>query len=280
MIIALPNKGRLKEPSLSLLNSAGIRVETETRRLISPTNKENISVLFVRAKDIPEYVYKGAADVGITGIDMVQETGVEVEILMRLGFGKARIVVAVPENSSINSIKDLQGKSIATEFKKIAEKFLMENGIRAEIVEVSGACEIAPAMGIADAIIDLTSTGETLRLNRLKIIHEIMETEAVLIANSKSLKDFNVQALKTAIESVLNARGMVYLMMNVPEERLDEVKKVAPGLKGPTVMKVESDGMLAVHVVIREDELFEIVERLKKAGARDILVVPVQRLIF
>ncbi|AIY89615.1 ATP phosphoribosyltransferase [Geoglobus acetivorans] len=280
MIIALPNKGRLREPAVELLKSAGIKVEADTRRLVAGTNREDISVLFVRAKDIPEYVYKNAAQVGITGLDMVEETGVDVEVLLRLGFGRAKIVVAIPQNSEISSIHDLNGKSIATEFRKIAERFLENNGIDAEIVEVSGACEIAPAMGIADAIIDLTSTGETLRLNNLRVIHEILETEAVLIANRDYIDDFNVQALKTAIESVLNARGMVYLMMNVPEDMLEDVKSVAPGLKGPTVMRVESNGMVAVHVVIHESELFEVVQKLKKAGARDILVIPVQRLIF
>ena len=280
MIIALPGKGRLSEPSLELLNSAGIWIEGKDRRLMVPTNKEDIYVLFARAKDIPEYVYKNASQVGITGIDMVYEAGVDVEVLLKLGFGKAKIVVAVPDNSDIKTVDDLTGKAIATEYRRITEKFLKENSIDAEIVEVSGSCEIAPSIGIADAIVDLTSTGTTLRLNRLKVVHEIVESQAVLIANRNAVNDFNVQALKTAVESVLNARGMVYLMMNVPENRLDEVKRVAPGLKGPTVMKVESNGMLAIHVVIREDELFEAVQKLKKAGARDILVIPVQRLIF
>ncbi len=280
MIIALPNKGRLSQPSLELLLQAGIKIENEDRRLIATTNKEGIDVLFARARDIPEYVYKNAAQVGITGEDMVIEAGVDVKTLLKLGFGKAKVVVAVPTGSRIRKPEDLEGKSVATEFRRIAENYFRKKGVDVEIVEVSGACEIAPAIGIADAIMDLTSTGATLRLNSLEIIDVVMETEAVLIANRDSVDDFNVQALKTAIESVLNARGMVYLMMNVPEERLDDVKRVAPGLKGPTVMKVESNGMLAVHVVIHENHLFEVVEKLKKAGARDILVVPVQRLIF
>lgn len=280
MIIALPNKGRLAEPSMELLRSAGIKVESEGRRLIASTNREDIAVLFARARDIPEYVYKGAAQVGITGLDMVHEAGVSVETLLKLDFGKAKIVVAAPSNSDINNIEDLEGRAVATEFRNIAHSFFSGLGIDVEIVEVTGACEIAPSIGIADAIVDLMSTGTTLRLNGLEVIAEIMETQAVLIANKNAVGDFNVQALKTALESVLNARGMVYLMMNVPEERLDDVKRVAPGLKGPTVMKVESNGMLAVHVVIHESHLFEVVERLKKAGARDILVIPVQRLIF
>lgn len=280
MIIALPNKGRLAEPSIELLKSAGIKVESEGRRLIASTNREDIAVLFARARDIPEYVYKNASQVGITGLDMVYEAGVDVEILLTLDFGKAKIVVAAPSNSGIRRIEDLEGRSVATEFRNIAQDFFSRLGIDVEIVEVTGACEIAPSIGIADAIVDLMSTGTTLRLNGLEVIAEVMETQAVLIANRDVVGDFNVQALKTALESVLNARGMVYLMMNVPEEKLEDVKKVAPGLKGPTVMKVESNGMLAVHVVIHESHLFEVVEKLKKAGARDILVIPVQRLIF
>ncbi len=280
MIIALPNKGRLAEPSIELLRSAGIKVESEGRRLIASTNREDIAVLFARARDIPEYVYKNAAQVGITGMDMVQEAGVDVDVLLKLDFGKAKIVIAAPSNSGIRKIEDLEGRAVATEFRNITLNFFSRLGIDVEIVEVTGACEIAPSIGIADAIVDLTSTGTTLRLNGLEVVAEIMETQAVLIANRSATGDFNVQALKNAVESVLNARGMVYLMMNVPEDRLDDVKKVAPGLKGPTVMKVESNGMLAVHVVIHESHLFEVVERLKKAGARDILVIPVQRLIF
>jgi len=280
MIIALPGKGRLSEPSLELLSSAGIWIESRDRRLMVPTNKEGVYVLFARARDIPEYVYKNASQVGITGEDMVREAGVDVETMLKLGFGKAKLIVAVPENSEIHSIRDLDGKAIATEYRRITETFLESMSINAEIVEVTGSCEIAPSIGIADAIVDLTSTGTTLRLNRLRALYEIMESQAVLIANKRTVNDFNVQALKTAIESVLNARGMVYLMMNVPEERLEEVKRIAPGLKGPTVMKVESNGMMAVHVVLREEELFEAVQRLKKTGARDILVMPVQRLIF
>ncbi len=280
MIIALPNKGRLSNPAVEILKEAGIKIDYENRKLIAPTNNEEISVLFARARDIPEYVHKNAAQVGITGEDLVAEADVDVEVLMRLGFGKARLVIAAPINSGIKSVEDLEGKTIATEFRKITEKFLRRREVKAEIIEVTGACEIAPAIGIADAIVDLTSSGTTLKLNGLKVIEKIMETEAVLIANKKELGNFKVQALKTAIQSVINARGMVYLMMNVPEEKLGEIRRIAPGLKGPTVMKVEANGTLAVHVVVHENQLFELVEKLKNAGARDILVIPIQRLIF
>ncbi len=280
MIIAIPNKGRLSQPSLDLLKQAGIKPEIEERKLIVSTNNPNINVLFARAKDIPEYVYMNAAQAGITGYDMVVEAGVDVEVLLKLGFGRAKLVVAVPSESDVRTVEDLDGMRIATEFRNIAKRFFEEKGINVKIVEVSGACENAPQIGIADAILDLTSTGTTLKINNLRVVGEVLETEAVLIVNKDCKDSFEVKALVTSIQGVLNARGMMYLMMNVPEEALEDVKRIVPGLKGPTVMRVEAEGMLAVHVVVHEDRLFEVLEQLKKVGARDILIIPVQRLIY
>ena len=280
MILAVPNKGRLSSPAIEMLKEAGIKIESEDRRLIAGTNNRNIRILFARARDIPEYVYMNAAQAGITGYDIVVESGFDVEVVLKLGFGKAKLVVAAPRDSGVKSLKDLEGKRVATEFENIARKFFSEKGIDVEIVKVSGACENAPAIGVAEAILDLTSTGTTLRMNGLEVVEEVLETEAVLIVNKSERDNFHVKALITALQSVINARGMVYLMMNVHESKLEEVKKVAPGLKGPTVMKVDADGMMAVHVVIHEDRLLEVVEELKRIGARDILVLPIQRLIY
>ncbi len=280
MIIAVPNKGRLSEPAIELLKESGIKIESSERRLLVPTNNPKIEVLFARARDIPHYISNGSADVGITGYDMVVESDADVEIVLKLGFGKAKLVIAVPMDSEIKSVEDLDGKRIATEFRNVAKKFLKNRGLNVRIVEVSGACENAPYIGIADAILDLTSTGTTLRVNNLRVVEEVLETEAVLIANRDAMKKFEVKALVTSIQGVLNAKGMMYLMMNVPSKILDEVKKIVPGLKGPTVMKVEDGDMLAVHVVVQEDKLFEVLEKLKKVGARDILIVPIQRLIY
>ena len=281
MIIAVPSKGRLSQPALELLRQAGIKPESEERKLIVSTNNPRINVLFARARDIPEFVHADAAQVGITGYDMVLESGADVEVVMKLGFGRAKLVVAAPINSGIKRVEDLEGKRVATEFRRITEEFFRKRGVDVEIVEVSGARENAPLIGIADAIVDLTSTGTTLRMNNLVAVETVLETEAVLIANRRHLNDFEVRALITSIEGVLNAKGMMYLMMNVPESALSEIRKIVPGLKGPTVMRVESEEkMLAVHVVVHEDKLFEVLERLKKVGARDILIVPVQRLIY
>ncbi|HIP58501.1 MAG TPA: ATP phosphoribosyltransferase [Archaeoglobus profundus] len=281
MIIAIPNKGRLSQPAIDLLIQAGIKPEVENRKLIVPTNNPNISVLYARARDIPEYVYMNAAQAGITGYDMILESGVDVDILLKLGFGKAKLVVAVPAYSEIKSIEDLDGKRVATEFKRITENFFKKRGIDVEVIKISGACENAPYIGIADAIVDLTSTGTTLRVNNLRVIETILETEAVLIANKKVRDCFEIKALVTSIQGVLNAKGMMYLMMNVPGKVLEDVKKIVPGLKGPTVMKILSnEDLFAVHVVVHEDKLFEVLEKLKKVGARDILIIPIQRLIF
>jgi len=281
MIIAIPNKGRLSQPAIDLLIQAGIKPEVENRKLIVPTNNPNISVLYARARDIPEYVYMNAAQAGITGYDMILESGVDVDILLKLGFGKAKLVVAVPAYSEIKSIEDLDGKRVATEFKRITENFFKKRGIDIEVIKISGACENAPYIGIADAIVDLTSTGTTLRVNNLRVIETILETEAVLIANKKVRDCFEIKALVTSIQGVLNAKGMMYLMMNVPGKVLEDVKKIVPGLKGPTVMKILSnEDLFAVHVVVHEDKLFEVLEKLKKVGARDILIIPIQRLIF
>ena len=281
MRIAVPNKGRLSEPALELLRNAGIKPEMESRKLVVSTNNPKVEILFARAKDIPALVQMNAVQAGITGYDMVVESGAKVEIALKLGFGKARLVVAVPADSDVGSVEDLDGKRIATEFGNIAKRYFEDRGIDVEIVEVSGACENAPYIGIADAILDLTSTGTTLRMNNLRIVDVVLETEAVLIVNEESKESFEVKALITSIEGVLNARGMMYLMMNVPTDALEDVKRIVPGLKGPTVMRVESEeDMVAVHVVVHEDHLFEVLERLKKVGARDILIVPVQRLIY
>ncbi len=281
MRIAVPNKGRLSEPALELLRNAGIKPEMESRKLVVSTNNPKVEILFARARDIPALVQMNAVQAGITGYDIVIESRARVEVALKLGFGKAKLVIAVPADSNVKDVRDLEGKRVATEFGNIARRYFEDKGIDVRIVEVSGACENAPYIGIADAILDLTSTGTTLRMNNLRIVDIVLETEAVLIVNEKSKESFEVKALITSIKGVLNARGMMYLMMNVPTGALEDVKRIVPGLKGPTVMRVESEeDMVAVHVVVHEDHLFEVLERLKKVGARDILIVPVQRLIY
>ncbi|KXS44514.1 MAG: ATP phosphoribosyltransferase (homohexameric) [Methanolobus sp. T82-4] len=280
--IAIPNKGRLHDPTVSLFREAGLPVlEGGTRKLFAKTTDPEITFLFARAADIPEYVQDGAADVGVTGLDLIHETKSDVEVLLDLNFGGANLVLAVPEESKISSASELNGMRVATEFPNITEEYFREKGVDIEIIKVSGACEMTPHVGIADAIVDISSSGTTLVTNHLKMIDKVFSSSVQLIANNKSMQeDGKIEQIKTAMESVLRAKGKRYLMMNVPEEHLAEVKRVLPGMAGPTVMKVESDSsMLAVHAVVESDRIFATVGELKKAGARDVLVVPIERMM-
>jgi ATP phosphoribosyltransferase len=281
--IALPNKGRVYEPILELFERAGLHiVDHSERSLFARTVDDDISLLFARARDIPEYVESGAADLGITGEDFIQESGACVETLLDIGVGKADLVLAVPDESSIEKLGQLAGKKIATEFPLITKKFFDSNGVSVHVVEVSGATEITPHIGVADAIVDLTSSGTTLSINHLKVIAHVLRTSQRLIASEASLakNPKKIADIKLALESVIEAKGKRYLMMNVPASALDEVKKKLPGLSGPTVMKVESSSpMCAVHAVVHEREIYRVINELKSVGAKDILIVPIERIV-
>jgi ATP phosphoribosyltransferase len=282
--IALPSKGRISDPAVKLLEKAGIGLkDTANRKLFSETNDEEISVMFTRAADIPEFVADGAADLGMTGLDLIEEKEADVEILEDLKFGQTKLVLAAPEESDINSLKDIKyGAVVATEFPNLTEKYLKSKGILVKIVELSGSTEIAPFIGVADIIADLTSTGTTLKMNHLRIIDTVLESSIKLIANKKSFEDKNekIDAIRTGIKGVMDAEGKKLVMMNVAEEFLEDVKKAMPGLTGPTVSNVLSDnGVMAVHAVVDEKDVFNLVNQLKKIGARDILVVPIERII-
>jgi ATP phosphoribosyltransferase len=282
--IALPSKGRISEPAVKLLEKAGISLQDKSnRKLFSETCDPDISVMFTRAADIPEFVADGAADLGITGLDLINEKEAQVEILEDLKFGRTKLVLAAPEESSIINLRDIKnGAIVATEFPHLTGKYLEKKGIQAKIVELSGSTEIAPFIGVADVIADLTSTGTTLKMNHLQIIDTILESSIKLIANKKSFKDNNekIEALRTGIKGVLDAEGKKLVMMNVAEEHLDQVEQAMPGLTGPTVSNILSNkGFMAVHAVVDEKDVFNLINQLKKIGARDILVVPIERII-
>ncbi|OPY26459.1 MAG: ATP phosphoribosyltransferase [Methanobacterium sp. PtaU1.Bin242] len=282
--IALPSKGRISDPAVKLLERAGIGLkDNANRKLFSDTYDEDISVMFTRAADIPEFVADGAADLGITGLDLIEENEADVEILEDLNFGNAKLVLASPEDSEINSLTDVKyGSVVATEFPNLTEKYLKSKGILVKIVELSGSTEIAPFIGVADIVADITSTGTTLQMNHLKIIDTILKSSIKLIANKKSFKEKTdkIEAIRIGIKGVLDAEGKKLVMMNVAEESLDKIKQAMPGLTGPTVSNVLSDdGVMAVHAVVDEKDVFNLVNKLKKIGARDILVVPIERII-
>jgi ATP phosphoribosyltransferase len=282
--LAIPNKGRIAAPIMDLVEKSGLHLaESGTeRRLITRTLDPHVEILFARPVDIPEYVATGAADIGITGHDMVIERQSDVEELLDLQFGKAKLVLAVHEDSPVTSAKELAGKKIATEFPVITRTYFEKQKVKVNVVLVGGACEATPHLGIADAIIDLSSSGTTLKTNRLRVIDEVLVTSTFLIANHEALKAKRekIDEIHLALESVIRARGQCYLMMNVKRSSLDTVKRVLPGLSGPTVMDVaSSEGLVAVHAVVNEERVYMLINQLKRAGAKDILVMAIQRMI-
>ncbi|MBP1929890.1 ATP phosphoribosyltransferase [Methanolinea mesophila] len=281
--LAVPNKGRIAVPIMELMEKSGLHLlDSGERRLISRTPDPHIEVLFARPIDIPEYVANGAADLGITGRDMVRERGSDVEELLDLQMGSARLVLAVSEDSRYSSPEDLAGARVATEFPAITREYFRTLGVRVTIVPVGGACEATPYLGISDAIVDLVSSGTTLRQNHLVPIAEVLASTTVLIANkaARAEKREKIDEIVLAFESVLRAGGQCYLMMNVHRSCLEEVKSVLPGLSGPTVMEVASkEDLVAVHAVVSEERVYRLISQLKRAGARDILVMSIQRMI-
>jgi len=282
MRIAVPNKGRLHDPAVELLERAGLHLEGGAdRKLYADTVDPDVSVLFARAADIPEYVADGAAALGITGLDQVEESRVDLVDTLDLEFGRCRLVLASPEDGDIDGVDALANGTVATEFPNIAADYFADKSVSPEIVEVSGATELTPHVEIADAIIDITSTGTTLRMNRLAVIDEVLASSVHLFAAPEVADDPKVQQVVTALESVLAADGKRYLMMNVPRASLDDIEDVIPGMSGPTVMDIDNgDGeKVAVHVVVEEREVFETITKLKGAGASDILVTEIERLV-
>jgi ATP phosphoribosyltransferase len=282
--LAIPNKGRIAAPIMDLVEKSGLHLAESgaERRLITKTLDPHVEILFARPVDIPEYVANGAADLGITGHDMVIERRSDVVELLDLQVGRAKLVLAVHEDSDITGPKQLAGRKVATEFPVMTRTYFRNHKIDVDIVLVGGACEAAPHLGIADAIIDLSSSGTTLRTNRLRVIDEVLVTSTYLIANRTSLetKKEKIDEIHLALESVVRARGQCYVMMNVKRSALDTVQRILPGLSGPTVMDVaSSEGLVAVHAVVNEERVYALISQLKRAGAKDILVMSIQRMI-
>jgi ATP phosphoribosyltransferase len=282
--IAVPSKGRISEPSINILEKAGLGlIDKSNRKLISKTFNENIEVMFARASDIPEFVNDGVADMGITGVDLINENEAVVSELLDLRFGQTKLVLAAPEESNIKSVDDItDDMKVATEFPVLTKKYLNENGLDLKIVKLSGSTEAAPFIGIADLITDLTSTGTTLKMNHLEIIDIILDSTIKLIANPDSLNEKRelIEAVSTSIKGVLDADRKKLIMMNVDSADLDKVKDVMPSMGGLTISEVLSETeTVAVQAVIDEKQVFELVNDLRNAGARDILVVPIERII-
>ena len=284
--IAVPNKGRLSEATLDLFRKAGLKVESSPdRKLYATALDRTVQILFVRAQDIPEFVQDGVAHLGVTGEDIVQEAAKDVREVLDLRFGYCRLVVAVPEASAVRDAKDVpEGARVATSFPHTARRYFEGLGKRVQVVEVSGATEITPHIGVADAIVDLTSSGSTLAMNNLREIGTIVHSTARVIASPGALDDpalhKRIHPILASLESVVKARGKRYLMANVPRDKLDEVRRILPGISGPTIMDILSHPeTIAAHAVVDEEALFEIVARLKGIGATGVLVLPIERLV-
>lgn len=280
LTMALPSKGRLREPSWSLLEASGVDPQEPGERVLQAhCRNAEIDLLFVRADDVPEYVQDGVVDCGITGLDLVSERESDVEVLLRLGFGSCSLQAAVSMEDTALSIDDLEGRRIATSHPRIAAQALAERGIKAELVSVAGSVEISPRLGLADAIIDLVSTGSTLRTNGLRSVGVLFESEAVLVGRKGSTDLEARKTLTTVLGSVINARANRYLLCNVAKDRLSDVLAVLPTSGSPTVMDLATPGVVAVHALVPAADIWSLLPRLERSGASSILTLPVERMV-
>lgn len=280
--IAIQAKGRLNEESIELLAEAGVSAEESKRKLLTRCNDFPMEVLYLRDDDIPQAVSMGVADIGIVGLNEVEEKEFNVEIAHKLGFGKCRLSLAVPKTEEYVDVNYFNGKRIATSYPVILSRFFKEKGIAAEIHEIAGSVEIAPSVGMADAIFDIVSSGSTLVTNGLKEVEKVLFSEAVMIAN-KSLSDEKKKILSQLlfrIEAVERSRGMKYVLLNLPHEKIDEAIRILPGMKSPTILPLAQEGWSSIHVVINERELWDKIEQLKAIGAEDILVLSLEKMIL
>ena len=282
--IALPNKGRLADEARELFTDAGLDIRARGERALTASLGDLFEAIFVRAQDIPEFVADGAADAGITGADLIAESDRELETLADLGFGRCRLAVAATDESGIDAIEEVPaGARVATSFPRLTQAFFARANRMVEVVPVSGAAEIAPHLGIADVIVDLVSTGSTLRVNGLHEVATVLESSARMVVAANRQRSEATQALDdlvAALESVLRARCQRYLMANVPRSRLAEVRRVLPGLNGPTVVDIMNSGEhVAVHAVVPASGVYRIVAELKSLQAEGILVTRIERLM-
>lgn len=280
--IAVQKSGRLLDDSLGLLKECGIRVDNGKDQLKAPAGNFPLDVLYLRNSDIPQYVQDGVADLAILGENTVVEKQKQVELILPLGFSKCRLSIAIPKNVEYPGIEYLYGKRIATSYPNSLQQFLNANKLEAEIHEISGSVEIAPNIGLADAICDLVSSGSTLFKNGLEEKEVILKSEAWLVGSpGLSLeKKAILDQLLFRIKAVLKARNNKYLLMNAPNGRIQEIVKILPGMKSPTVMPLAETGWSSIHTVIEEGRFWEIIGQLKDAGAQGILVVPIEKMII
>ncbi|MEO8570936.1 MAG: ATP phosphoribosyltransferase [Chloroflexota bacterium] len=279
--LAIPNKGRMVEPTLRLLHDAGLVFDEHDRSLVARVQNYDLDILFVRTNDIIEFVGDGVADLGITGVDLLSETGAELPQVRSLGYGRCRLAAAVPNDAPYQSVEDLAGLRVATAHPNTARRFFAGRGIPVEIIPISGAVEVAPRLGLAEGIVDLVSTGSTLVMNGLRQIGDVLASEAILVANPAADREraTELAAIDTMLSAVVAARGRKYLMMNAAATHLDEIQRLLPALESPTVIPLAHAGMIAIHSVVGADDVWGLLPRLKAAGASGILVLPIEKII-
>jgi ATP phosphoribosyltransferase len=279
--LAIPNKGRLVEPTVKLLRDAGLVFEAGERALVARVQNFDLDILFVRTNDIVEFVSDGVAELGITGLDLVAEAQSDVSELRKLGYGRCRLTIAVPNDSSFQKAEDLAGLRVATSHMGLTKRFFEARKIKVDVIPVSGAAEVAPRLGLAEAIVDLVSTGSTMVVNGLRPIEEVFASEAVLLANAaaQELHGPVFDAIQTMLSATLAARDRKYLMMNAPVGKAAELEALLPGLESPSVIPLAHEGMIAIHSVVEADAVWSLLPKLKAAGASGILILPIEKLV-
>jgi ATP phosphoribosyltransferase len=280
--IAIQKSGRLSEKSLQLLSDCGINLSNGSRTLLAAGKNFPVEILFLRDDDIPGYIEDGVADVGILGENVVLEKSTELSILSRLNFARCRMSIAIPRGEDYSGPQYLQGKRIATSYPVILQNYLDQNNIKADIHEILGSVEIAPSIGLASAIFDIVSTGSTLLSNGLKEVEVVLKSEAVLVG-SNSISDEKQQILDKMLfrmNAVMKARTNRYVLLNAPNENLEKIVSILPGMKSPTIVPLAEDGWSAVHSVIGEERFWDIIDQLKEAGAQGLLVIPIEKMVL
>jgi ATP phosphoribosyltransferase len=280
--IAVQAKGRLFEETMELLNEAGIKLSTGKRSLLVPSKSFPVEILFLRDDDIPQAVADGVADVGIVGENEHAEKKQKVDLVKRLGFSKCRLSLAIPKEEEYNSLNWFSGKKIATSYPVILENFLKQNAIKADIHVINGSVEIAPGIGLADAIFDIVSSGSTLISNHLREVEVVMQSEALLIGNTNLIREKKeiLNELLFRIDAVKTAEDKKYILLNVPNEKLQKILDILPGIKSPTILPLAQEGWSSIHSVISEKRFWEIIGKLKAVGAEGILVIPIEKMIL
>lgn len=277
--IALPNKGRLEQPAADLLKQAGFYFERTPRSLAVPIRDAPIELLFIRAKDVVELVADGVADLGVTGIDLTREADSPVNTISELGFGRCRLVAAVPDGSPISDIEGFQGLRIATSHPRTVERFFDDKAIAVTTVPLNGSVEVAPKLGIADAVADLVSSGSTMLINGLRPVATLLESQAILIERIGASRTDTATRVIAMLDAAMAAKNRRYVVMNAPRSAVAEIEEIIPGIEAPTIIPLTHDGMVAIHSVVESSDVWHVLPRLKEAGASGILVLPVQQVI-